>query len=233
MLWALMAFPLSLPSKKEMNTDCDMKTVLISTVYMCGWMMVSLTTAFAQNSSLDIIGRGRVDRAIAYLKDTKPMFDPSVEMHLVDPRQRKAADYLFKHQMQAIDALEGCEDASIIPVLIPYLNYTRHPDTGKLAGDEKPEDTGGIKAEWPAFDVITAVPDASKTLTEYILNKKYSLEYRMTAFHVLRYVDKAKLYEVARLLQSEVSATDNQTKQFISFVKDRNIPFDGLYVDMH
>lgn len=52
------------------------------------------------------------------------MVFPDAELGRTDTEKRKAAEKLFSEQMKALSQLKSNGDATLIPVLVPYLNYT-------------------------------------------------------------------------------------------------------------
>ena len=203
-----------------------MKFVLPSVVHICCWLAFPCTWASAQSASSDLMRNARAGQAIAYLKTTQPMEQPEMDFTFAIAKDKNAVKVLFNRQMQAIDSLEGNANASVIPLLIPYLNYPRNLSqdsfiaTRRLVANES-------KEEHPAFDVIMATPGADNALAQYVSNKKYPLNYRLAAFHVLEYVNKPEFNTVANTFQKEVWTADKWAKVAFDRIR-KSEPFTGI-----
>lgn len=129
--------------------------------------------------------------AVKFLSETEAMENPRIDLHLTDVAKREAAEDLYVRQMAALRELTGERDASLIPLLIPYIHYT---DDFSFRNDWKPRpqttpnpkpDLKAWAFHWPAFAVIAMTPGSGPILAKYILNPKNPDRYKMHAFEIL------------------------------------------------
>ena len=169
------------------------------------------------------------ERAREILTNQKPLADPAFSLVLPDQDARKAAEKNYNEQMQAIHALAGSSDQTLIPVLIPYLHYTSDnvPAGVDLWSREVTVSMKQISDEYPAFAAIVSIRGADKALADYILDEKNSLDSRFLAFHVLRYVNPSEFQSVKKAFHKEFLGANTQAKRCLEAVENGTAPFDG------
>lgn len=62
------------------------------------------------------------------------------------------------------------------------------------------------------------------------MNPRYPVKYRIAAFHVLRYVDKAGFGTVATSFDQEFTKAGPEAQGYLKAIKNGNAPFQGIYL---
>ena len=73
------------------------------------------------------------------------------------------------------------------------------------------------------------MPGAADELLKYALDVKNPLDYRVAAFHVLRYIDAAKFDIAAKRFDTELASANSDIKLFIKAVEAGTSDFDGIF----
>lgn len=168
-------------------------------------------------------------RAREVLTTQKPLVSPAFSLGLVNRNSRKAAEKIYRKQIRALNRLVGSGDQTLIPLLIPYLHYTSDVTPGEIDvwRNSTVIDTKDICEKFPAFAVIISIRGVDNALAKYVLDRKNSLDYRFTAFHVLRYVNPLEFRSVQQIFNREFLGVSKRAKQRLKAIEDGTAPFDG------
>jgi len=164
--------------------------------------------------------------AVDIIVNTKPMYCPGIEIGNPDKDKKNAAEQLFKKQISALIKLNGVNEPSLIPMLVPYLNYNVNIYYSSISERRNPQipDFKTLCAEWPAFAVIANMKSSSEALVKYIKQSQNLLENRVAAFNILRYVNEQKFKEIAP--EVEVGLSGDNLRIVKGIVN--GAPFDGI-----
>ena len=200
-------------------------------------ILVLLMSSIAITSG--VIWNGfKCHRAVYFLEAHPPMFSPV--LHFTDEAKRHHAEELFAEQMDALDQARKCTKPSIIPVLIPFLDYTSddrsqlpYEDAYKYLLTYKGGPPGptlkSLSEVRPALAAIVAMPGSSGALLTYALNTHNDLNLRLAAFHILRYTDTGKFRIAADTLNKELASRGPVTQSFLKPIVDGSLIFDGIH----
>ncbi|MDR0532539.1 MAG: hypothetical protein LBH01_01135 [Verrucomicrobiales bacterium] len=173
-----------------------------------------------------------IDDAVNYLKSSAPMLHPRIQLGLTDESKRQAARSLFNKQVEALTLLKQSKNTSLIPLLIPFLDYCVSPVplNGGQAGPSSFTFTlEELCDALPALAAIVNKPGANEALAEYAKNTKNPLDYRMASFHVLRYLDRKRFDEVAGVLNKEFANKKQFLRNYLKSIWKEGRPFRGIY----
>ena len=181
--------------------------------------------------SLATLGSGSdaIQAAIVLLRTTKPLVDPHVSLALADPSKREHAAQLFASQVRALHLLAGHADASIIPILIPFLNYSVDLSPAYLRtpfDTAPPLDKATLSLEWPAFGVICATPGNGAALSTFVADSRNPLDLRIAAFHVLRYVDPEQFGKTSGIINRELTGN---ALVYARSIEEGKTSFEGIF----
>jgi len=70
--------------------------------------------------------------------------------------------------------------------------------------------------------------DARDQLQQYIINRQNPLNYRLTSFLVLRYVDKASFQNLEHSLDAEFINNDSAVREYLKHIEDGSEQFWGV-----
>ena len=180
----------------------------------------------AQNAQVD---------AAHFLADNKPFLYPYVELGLKDPDKRKAAAGLIASQTSALIHLKGCQDVSIIPLLITYLNYTTGVLPPSRFGTNKAHLNAStspniqlLSENWPAFGVIVNIHDSDKMLATYVRNGENSPNYRLAALLILRYLNPGEFAKCFSEFDDEFKDAVPSVRGYLKAIEAGTVSFDGV-----
>jgi hypothetical protein len=172
--------------------------------------------------------------AIYVLRTTRPLLFPQRALGVTDPVKSNAAKQLFDSQMRALSNLRGNKDPAIIPLLIPYLDYSTYSRSpydifDPFLGQPPPLDFNTLCDHFPAFAAIVGTPGAAAVLADYAMNPKNPLDLRVASYQVLRYLDKDKFDLVSKDFDKEYAGSNREIKVFLDAAETGDAPFKGIY----
>jgi hypothetical protein len=137
--------------------------------------------------------------------------------------------------MRALFALRASKHPALIPLLIPYLDYSTYQNPPYLdvprpfGAVPPPPDFDTLCDRFPAFAAIVSTPGAAAVLADYAMNPKNRLNLRVASYQVLGYLDKAKFDLVSRQFDKEFAGSNRAIKAFLDAVEKGEAPFKGIY----
>jgi len=177
----------------------------------------------------------KIEYATHLLKGTKPIVEPQVAMTAADPAERKTVTHLFDSQMRALFALRASKHPALIPLLIPYLDYSTYQNPPYLdvprpfGAVPPPPDLDTLCDRFPALAAIVGTPGAAAVLADYAMNPENRLNLRVASYQVLGYLDKDKFDVVSRRFDTEFAGSNRDIKGFLDAVEKGDAPFKGIY----
>lgn len=171
------------------------------------------------------------EASLQLLEKSKPMLDPALELGFVDPVKRQDAEKLFDAQMNALWQIVGSKDASLIPLLIPYLNYAIPVTSSIQLGSlftPPPPDLTTLCSRWPVISVFVRMPNSATALKDYVMDRENPIDYRLTALDVLGYLDQAQFQTAAKSWDQEFTKPGTHKFMALIAVEDGSFPFRGI-----
>jgi hypothetical protein len=190
------------------------------------WLLPVLICAYPAVAQTD-----SMETSLQFLKSTEPMRYPAIDLGLVDPVKRQDAERLYNAQMKALWQIVGTKDTSLIPLLIPYLNYCIPVTSSIPVGSvfTPPQlDLTTLCSRWPVISVIVRMPNSATALIDYALDRKNSINYRLTALEVLWYLDQAKFQTAANSWDQEYSKPGTHKLNGLRAIEDGSFRFRGI-----
>jgi hypothetical protein len=179
------------------------------------------------SSSVIVAVRGQtIEESRKYLLQLQPIPKPAgVLLWRHDP----SAVSIIEKQLQAISVLKAARQRGDVTLLIPFLSYTPSPLEALVEGPPTTEeDVDRTKRLWPAFAVIVDNPFAANELKEYALDSQHSLNTRVAALIVLRYVDNELFKDLCKTMEVRMSNEEPRVRKFLTVVEEGEIRFKGI-----
>lgn len=184
---------------------------------------------------LDVFGQNEQTGDARLLAGSTPFLYPYIEVSVTDLKQRTSAEKVIAAQMRALEKLKGCQDVSVVPILIPYLNYTtgvlppsRFSLHGALSKESTVPDTELLSKNWPAFGIILHMHNSDKVLVQYLQDKKNPPNCRLAALVVLRYLNQEEFGKCVNDMSNEYRDADSSVRTYLEAVKSGKVSFDGI-----
>lgn len=116
-------------------------------------------------------------------------------IHYFTPSE-EAGLKLYNAQIDAIRILGSRQDLKYVKTLIPYLDYPSSASDAlmkfPIMNEIAEERIQNARSVWPAFAAILDTPHSQDILSQYALDEKNPLDYRLTVLVVLGRVCKIK-----------------------------------------
>lgn len=164
------------------------------------------------------VGPMDFDAAVKLLNDNKPAPPNVLTSALANPKEttNAATLKLAEEEMTAIAVIHRAHRKVDLKLLLPYIGFNSNPfrvfslyieSPTRAAPRAVQEIEMTYRETWPMFAVVLDSPDATASLENYAENKRNPIQYRLDAFQVLQYLDKARLNTVAAKLRTEIADT--------------------------
>jgi len=173
-------------------------------------------------------GTQQLEQARAVLRETTPNIFGIEAASVIKSDENLKKEKLYYDQWNAIQQLAkdpNSDNADDIILLIPFLGYGLNG--AGLIQPSHPPSVEVTKKYFPAFYSILANPRSKLVLSNYCLDPNRSINSRLTAFLVLRYVDSSEFHRIAPLVNNILGMNNPKIIEKLNNIENNNFFFWG------